>query len=187
MSGAGAFFTDPRDLPGDSGGWLRGEHGTPPPGLWLPEPDPGPRLRRLTWVGGIGTLALLGLTPLAAGLELRVLLAGAAVAAVGTWSLRRRVPSPPPGTGPGTGRHGLLLQADGLVYRVGRTCAVLDRADVTGTERRRHPTHGVVGALTLRPQTGRGALPSPVPGAATAQALEAWWADGLRASAPAGA
>jgi hypothetical protein len=68
-----------------------------------------------------------------------------------------------------------LLLDDQLLYRVGTQCAVIPRSDITGVERRVSPLHGVIGAFTLTGRTGRGALPSPIPGKAAHAQMVAWW------------
>ncbi|HCH65920.1 MAG: hypothetical protein CL927_01485 [Deltaproteobacteria bacterium] len=163
------FCTDPQELVGCGGAYMRGETSIPNGAIWLPRVHTMGRQIHwpsigLTVVSTVVILLLVdgwwGILPLAlwAGLRLRTL-----------WRNRRsqKVTAH-------AGHHGVLLLDDHLVYRIENDCALVLRNDITGIERRKGTGHGVTGAFTLAGRTGRGALPCPQPGPAAIRQLDAW-------------
>lgn len=172
MTPATHFCTDPRELTGMGGAYVRGEAELPDGAVWLPIEANRARRPIIVFAGVVAAaVALWSVAPPtnAAGALLGLAVAG--LVGVALWK-RRRGPRPTQSVGP----QGMLLLNDHLVYRIGDDCALVVRADITGIERRKGTGQGVVGACTLAGRTGRGALPLPRPGRAVIQKLDAWLA-----------
>jgi|GEM_PF-6121826 len=164
------FFDAPDQLPGAAGAWLRGADTIPDNAQWLPHPAHRPARTTHLALGLVGAAACLLLavwlpSPWSA---MTFVLAICIAIASREWHRANTRALP------GSGRHGLLLLPHQAVYRVGTACAVVQRADITGVERRLRTNRTVVGAFILAGRTGRGALPSPIPGDATIDRMRAW-------------
>lgn len=172
MTLATHFCTDPRELNGMGGAYVRGETELPDGAVWLPIQTRSARRPLVIYAGLTAAVVALwsfGLPTKFAGALSAIGAAG--LAGVSIWRLRRgsRLQR-------AVGPQGMLLLHDHLVYRVGDDCALVTRADITGIERRKGSGQGVVGACTLAGRTGRGALPLPRPGRAIIRQLDAWLA-----------
>ena len=172
MTLATHFCTDPRELSGMGGAYVRGETGLPDGAVWLPIQTRSARRPLVVSAGLTAAVVALwsfGLPTKLAGALSGIVAAGlAGVSVWKLWSIRRIRRA--------VGPQGMLLLNDHLIYRVGDDCALVTRADIIGIERRKGSGQGVVGACTLAGRTGRGALPLPRPGRAVIRQLDAWLA-----------